>query len=117
MGNILTTGKLTLAEEFEKQTYGGNEMWADPEEARQVGGRILDQLCERYGFEDERDHSPSIPKAASKISADVLKSINYAALPTERRVNILHGLVDAAAEAGVLGGESEWAQVKSPSEV
>ena len=111
MGNILTTGKTTLAEEYEEQTYGGNEMWADPEEARQVGARILDQLCERYGFEDERGESPSMPRVATKIFTDVLKSINYAALPTERRVNILHGLVDAAAEAGVLGGEPEWAHL------
>jgi hypothetical protein len=109
MGNILTHGESTLAEEYEAQTFGGNRMWADPVEAREVGARILSQLCERHGVEDQRSETPEMPADVLKILADALEAIDDAALPTERRANILHGLVDAAAKAGVLGGEAEWA--------
>jgi hypothetical protein len=111
MGKILTTGKNTLASEFENRTYGGNRMWADPDEARLVGGQILEQLCERYSFQDQRSDTPTMTDVTGKIFADTLSSINYAGLPTERRANILHGLIDAAASAGVLGGEPEWAPI------
>jgi hypothetical protein len=114
MGNILTAGRNTLAPEYEDNTFGGNRMWANPEEARQVGARILEQLCERHGIEDQRDDTPEIPEVTGRIMADVLEALDYAALPTERRANILHGLIDAAAEAGVLGGEPEWAPAGLP---
>lgn len=110
MGTVITSGKNTLAEQHEVFMFGGNCMWANPEKARRVGAQMLGELAERHSFVDMRAETPEMFDTVAKIFSDALSVINYAALPTERRANILHGLIDAAAKAGVLGGEPEWAE-------
>jgi hypothetical protein len=113
MTNILAPGSGRLAPEFTNFMFGGNSLWADPEDARRAGVLILDQLIERYGFIDSRDESPSIQQSVVlKMLKDVLFALDYAGLPTERRANVFHGLIDAMANAGVLGGEPEWVQTE-----
>lgn len=94
---------------YEQNMFGGNLQWADPADAQEVGRQVAAQLIDRHGLKIDRSGSPEVHEEAITILTDALKVIDYSALPTERRVNILHGLIDALGESGVLGGEPEWA--------
>jgi hypothetical protein len=97
---------------YETHMFGGNEQWADPEEAVKVGETVGEELVGRYEHLNrgvyEAD-SPQVGPCAQKVMEDALKVVDYAALPTERRANILHGVIKALAATGALGGEPEWA--------
>ena len=98
---------------YETNMYGGNEQWADPEEAVKVGETIGEELVGRHEHLNkdlyERD-SPQVGPCAHKVLDDALKVVDYAALPRERRANILRGVINALETTGALGGEPEYAQ-------
>ncbi len=97
---------------YEAHMFGGNKQWADPEEAVKVGETVGEELVGRYEHLNrtiyEQD-SPQVGPCAHKVLEDALKVVDYAALPTERRANILHGVINALEATGALGGEHEWA--------
>jgi len=114
---MLRPGSNHFIWKYETNMCGGNRQWADPEEAQQIGRTVAHVLIDRHGSTSEDDgDSPCVREEAASIFDNALKVINYAALPTERRANILHGVVDALAEAGVLGGEPEWAPIPTVAE-
>jgi hypothetical protein len=96
--------------EYEQNMYGGNRQWVDAEEAKDVGRNIAGLLIERHGIRESDDESPSVKEVtALAVLKDALDVVDYAALPTERRANIMHGVIDTLAASGVLGGNPEWA--------
>jgi hypothetical protein len=95
---------------YETNMYGGNEQWAEPEEAIKVGETVGEELVARFIHLDrDLDDSPQVGKCAHKVLDAALHVVNYAALPTERRANILHGVINALVNNDTLGGEAEWA--------
>ncbi len=98
---------------YENHMYGGNELWADPEEAVKVGETVGEELVGRFEHlnrEIYQSDSPQVGPCAHKVLDAALKVVDYAALPTERRANILRGVINALVSTGALGGEPEWAQ-------
>ena len=100
-------------ERYETYMYGGNALWAEPEEATGVGEIVGDELFARHNRLDrDRDEdSVAVHKAAHRVLTDALDVVNYAAPSTERRANILHGVINALVSNGALGGEREWAEL------
>jgi hypothetical protein len=117
MGDILDLEHGGLAGEYEAQMHGGNALWAQPEKARAAGAAILHQLVEHHRVTPEHDDSvsgvPEMPEQLPQMFADLLEAVGYAGLPTARRVHIISGFVEAAAESGVLGGRAEWASAET----
>jgi hypothetical protein len=112
MGDILDLEHGGLVWEYETQTHGGNNLWAQPEEARAAGAAILQQLVRHYGVTPERNDgsgTPEMPDEMPEMVAHLFSAVGYAGLPTERRVHIISGFIQAAAETGILGGDPEWA--------
>ena len=105
-------GSTRFLREYETRMFGGNRQWADPDEAVKVGETVGEELVGRHehlnGAVYEQD-SPQVGPCAHKVLEDALKVVDYAALPTERRANILHGVINALAATGALGGKPEWA--------
>lgn len=90
--------------------YGGNDQWADPKEATRVGEIVGEELIARFEeLDKDMDEGPQVRRSAHAILATALEVVDYAALPTERRANILRGVVNSLEACGVLGGEPEWA--------
>ncbi len=102
---------------YENRTYGGNSQWAVPEEAVKVGEAVGEELYARFADSDiDTPHdSPRVRDSALKVLDAALSVVNYAGLPTERRANILRGVINSLEKAGALGGEPEWA-VTTPKE-
>jgi hypothetical protein len=93
---------------YETGMYGGNGQWASPEEAVKVGEVVGEELIGRYDAGHIAEDSPQVHRRAHQVLDAALEVVNYAALPTERRANILHGVINALASNGELGGEPEW---------
>lgn len=95
--------------DYEENMFGGNRQWADPQEAVAVGETVGEELISRIdaGHVVE-DDSLEVHQRAHKVLEAALEVVDYAALPTERRANILHGVINALASNGELGGEPEW---------
>ncbi len=99
--------------EYESWAFGGNRQWAEPEEAISVGERVGEELFDRFVGED-RDYgdSPEVRDSAHRVLDTALEVVDYAALPTERRANILRGVINTLESTGALGGRPEWAKVQ-----
>ena len=95
---------------YEKNMYGGNRQWADSEEAVVIGETVGEELIGRFDVGHVVEDSPEVHQRAHEVLDAALEVVNYAALPTERRANILHGVINALASNGELGGEPEWAK-------
>jgi hypothetical protein len=108
---MLTNDGTKFLWKYETNMYGGNTQWANPEEATKVGETVGEELIGRFEDLDRNksEDSPAVCPSAHKVLEAALEVVNYAALPTERRANILHGVINALASNGVLGGEPEWA--------
>lgn len=97
---------------YEKSMFGGNTQWAIPEEAIKVGEAVGEELIGRFVHLDkDLGDSPQVGKCAHEVLDAALGVVNYAALPTERRANILRGIINALESCDALGGEPEWAVV------
>lgn len=109
---MLRSGDTRFLWKYETKMFGGNRQWADPEEALKVGETVGEELIGR--FEDGDTHnSPSVHRRAHEVLDAALSVVDYAALPTERRANILRGVINALESNGELGGEPEWAEAVS----
>lgn len=111
---MLKNNSTRLLGRYERNMFGGNTQWADPEEALRAGEIIGEELVARFeNLNGDVGDSPKVRACASKVLEAACEVIDYAALPTERRVNLLHGVVNALGECGMLGGKPEWAEAES----
>lgn len=90
--------------------FSGNRLWADPIEAVKVGETVGEELFARFDTtKPDMGDSPQVHKSAHEVLEAALSTVDYAALPTERRANILRGIINTLEKCGALGGEPEWA--------
>ena len=101
---------------YETNMHGGNNQWADPAEAVRVGEQVGDELVARFEHTDpDLGDSPGVRDSAHEVLNAALDVVNYAALPRERRANILRGVINSLEASGALGGEPEWVDAEDTS--
>ncbi len=101
---MLRPGENNFIWDYETAFCSGSKKWANPEEAIEVGRQVGRILIDRYEGDPVR-----VIEAAVEV-------VDYKALPDVRRANIMHGVVDAIAEANGFGGDPEWVKPEEITE-
>lgn len=105
---------------YETNMFGGNTQWADPDEAIKVGEAVGEELVGRHdhlNHEIYQQESLEVGPCAHKVLDEALSVVDYAALSTERRANILRGVINSLETTGALGGRPEWAEAPNEAPV
>jgi hypothetical protein len=113
---MLRDGGTQFLGKYETHMFRGNQQWADAKEAIKVGEAVGEELVGRHEHLNGKlyqQDSPEVGPCAHAVLDEALEVVNYAALPTARRANILHGVINALENTGALGGEPEWTQATS----